>query len=295
MMDTVFDLIISQYMSMTKTEKKIADYVLANSETIQYSAIATFARDCGVGEASVFRFCQRLGMGGYNEFKLAIARSLIARGIGTGLDRTNPNAMNAIALGKVNSDDTFPDLCKKLLNTQISALNQTIELAAESSYAQAAERLAQSERIFCFGQGNSLVMAMIAWSKFISISPKFIITEDSHLQITYASLMNKNDTLLFFSYSGATRDMIETFRTVKESGARIILVTRYQDSPGARLADTVLLCGSNEGPLQIGSMAAKAAQLLVIDILFNKYWLMNENENEIMLEKSASGIAKKLI
>lgn len=295
MMDTVFDLIISQYMSMTKTEKKIADYVLANSETIQYSAIATFARDCGVGEASVFRFCQRLGMGGYNEFKLAIARSLIARGIGTGLDRTNPNAMNAIALGKVNSDDTFPDLCKKLLNTQISALNQTIELAAESSYAQAAERLAQSERVFCFGQGNSLVMAMIAWSKFISISPKFIITEDSHLQITYASLMNKNDTLLFFSYSGATRDMIETFRTVKESGARIILVTRYQDSPGARLADTVLLCGSNEGPLQIGSMAAKAAQLLVIDILFNKYWLMNENENEIMLEKSASGIAKKLI
>ena len=295
MMVNIFDSIMSHYTTMTKTEKKIADYVLANSENIQYSAIATFARDCGVGEASVFRFCQRMGMGGYNEFKLAIARSLIAQGISNANSRANPSSMNAIALGKVSSEDTFPDLCRKLLNTQISALNQTIELADESSYAKAADQLAQSERVFCFGQGNSLVMAMIAWSKFISISPKFIIAEDSHLQITYASLMNRNDVLLFFSYSGATRDMIETFRTVKESGAKIILVTRYQDSPGARLADTVLLCGSNEGPLQIGSMAAKAAQLLVIDILFNKYWLMNEKENEMMLEKSASGIAKKLI
>ena len=286
----VFDTLISKYSSMTKTEKKIADYVLAHAVEIQYSAIASFARDCGVGEASVFRFCKLMDLGGYNEFKLAIARALSKQEQASDHVPDQP-----IAMGKVTKADPFSDLCKKLMNTQISALAQTIELADEAAYTQAANQLIQSRRVFCFGQGNSLVMAMVAWSKFISVSANFIFVEDSHLQITCTSLLDKNDTLLFFSYSGATRDMLETFKLAKDNGVTIILVTHYPDSPGARLADTVLLCGSNEGPLQVGSMAAKAAQLIVIDILFNKFWLMNEPENVANLEKSASSIAKKLI
>ena len=289
-MDNVFDTLISKYSSMTKTEKKIADYVLAHSVEIQYSAIASFAKDCGVGEASVFRFCKLMDLGGYNEFKLAIARALSKQ------ESTSDNSTDLpMALGKVTNEDPFSDLCKKLLNTQISALTQTIELADEASYTRAAQQLSQSRRVLCFGQGNSLVMAMVAWSRFISISPNFIFVEDSHLQITSTSLLDKNDTLLFFSYSGATRDMLEIFKLAKDNGVTIILVTHYPDSPGARLADTVLLCGSNEGPLQVGSMAAKAAQLIVIDILFNKFWLLNESLHAMNLEKSASSIAKKLI
>jgi DNA-binding MurR/RpiR family transcriptional regulator len=289
-MDNVFDTLISKYSSMTKTEKKIADFVLAHSVEIQYSAIASFAKDCGVGEASVFRFCKLMDLGGYNEFKLSIARALSKQ------ENATDNAIDLpMALGKVTHQDQFSDLCKKLMNTQISALTQTIELADEASYSRAVQQISQSRRVLCVGQGHSLVMAMVAWSRFISISPNFIFVEDSHLQITCTSLLDKNDTLLFFSYSGATRDMLEIFKLAKDNGVTIILVTHYPDSPGARLADTVLLCGSNEGPLQVGSMAAKAAQLIVIDILFNKYWLLNDAENEKSLEKSASSIAKKLI
>lgn len=290
MNDNIFNTIMTLYSSMTKTEQKIADYVLANSVVIQYSAIATFAKGCGVGEASVFRFCKLLGMSGYNEFKLAIARSLIKN------ETANPaDGESAVVLGKVTSDDNFPDLCRKLLNTQISALNQTVELADELAYTQAAKQLKQSRRVVCFGQGNSLVMAMVAWSRFTSISPNFVFIEDSHLQVSYVSLLDQNDTLLFFSYSGSTRDMFETFRVAKEYGVKIILVTHFPDSPGARMADTILLCGSNEGPLQVGSIAARVAQLMIIDILFNKYWLLDEAGNEAQQDRSATSIAKKLI
>ncbi|MDE8692207.1 SIS domain-containing protein [Faecalibacterium sp. DFI.5.82] len=37
--------------------------------------------------------------------------------------------------------------------------------------------------------------------------------------------MGPEDVVLFISYSGATRDMLETLRTAKASGAKIILLT----------------------------------------------------------------------
>ena len=79
--------------------------------------------------------------------------------------------------------------------------------------------------------------------------------------------MNEADVVLFVSYSGATRDMMETLRTAKAVGAKIILLTHYEDSPGALLADVVLLCGAQESPLDSGSIPIKAAFLYVA-----KFW-----------------------
>ena len=48
------------------------------------------------------------------------------------------------------------------------------------------------------------------------------------------------------------------------------LVSRFPKSPGGQLADLVLQCGSNEGPLQVGSVSARMAQLFVLDLLFTE-------------------------
>ena len=53
-------------------------------------------------------------------------------------------------------------------------------------------------------------------------------------------------------------------------GIKVILVSRFPKSPGGQLADLVLQCGSNEGPLQVGSVSARMAQLFVLDLLFTE-------------------------
>lgn len=77
--------------------------------------------------------------------------------------------------------------------------------------------------------------------------------------------------ILFFSYSGATKDMLDVLRPARRRGAKIILVTHFAKSPAAAMADVTLLCGSKEGPLQSGSVAAKMGLLFIIDVLFNEY------------------------
>ncbi|MDD6090725.1 MAG: SIS domain-containing protein [Candidatus Limivicinus sp.] len=47
--------------------------------------------------------------------------------------------------------------------------------------------------------------------------------------------MSPGDAVLYFSYSGATRDIIDTLKLVRGRGAKPIVATRFPKSPGAEL------------------------------------------------------------
>lgn len=59
--------------------------------------------------------------------------------------------------------------------------------------------LSRSRRVYCFGQGGSMVMAMEAWSRFSTAAPNFIHICDSHMQASAIAMADSEDTILFFS------------------------------------------------------------------------------------------------
>jgi len=65
------------YPSLTKTEKKIADVVFDKGDEIIYNSITEFAEKCGVSETSIVRLCRKLGLSGYQEFKLILAKDVV--------------------------------------------------------------------------------------------------------------------------------------------------------------------------------------------------------------------------
>ena len=115
------------------------------------------------------------------------------------------------------------------------------------------------------------------------------------MQATAAALCQSEDVILFFSYSGSTRDMLDVLRPAKKGGASVILITRFYNSPAASLSDVVLLCGSTESPLQSGSIAAKIGQMFIIDYLFHAYCRENSEACEAAQEITAQATARKLL
>ena len=77
------------------------------------------------------------------------------------------------------------------------------------------------------------------------------------------SLADSEDAILFFSYSGSTRDMCDTLNIASQRNVPVILITHFPKSADAELATVVLQCGYNESPLQSGSVAAKVGQLFI--------------------------------
>ena len=277
--ENVFERISEEYYNLTASEKKVADFVQSRRGKSQTLSISQLAEQSNVAEATVSRFCRRLGYKGYNAFRLAIANSSAG-----GLKLLNPLS------GEVLDDDSFNDVCGKLYTSNTSVMAQTMELAREEDYTAAVDILAGAGKVLCMGQGGSMILAQEAAHLFSTIFGNFFAVTDSHSQMVYVVNAEENDVLLFFSYSGATRDMMELLGEARRRGVKTILITHFPNSPGAALADVVLLCGADESPLQLGSVGARIAQLYLLDILFSELCRRNLDQ----CRESRSHIAKAM-
>lgn len=280
---SIFTDISNCYYQFTASEKKITNYILSHQEEVQYLSISDLAEACGVGDATISRFCRKLNLPSYNAFRLAVATS----------EASESNDSDQMFFsGNFNPNDTIKDMAFKIMQAETAAIKQTSELIDFECYRKAADALSHADRVFCMGQGGSMIIAKEVWHLFSTSFPNYIFQEDTHLQTIVLSTASPRDVLLLFSYSGATRDTADLLALARERQVKTILVTRFLKSPGARCADIILQCGSNEGPLQIGSTVAKMVQLFVADILFNEVCLCNAERAKEYRENVAEALAK---
>ena len=265
----IFETISSQYFQLTNSEKKVADYVLRHRIDVQYMSISELAEECTVADATISRFCRRLGLTGYNAFKLELAKA--------SMTRDSHRADAAI----LQESSGFHAMCKKLLGENVAVLEQTIQLLDPRQVSRAVDLLRRSRRVVCMGQGSS------------TVSPKFLFVPDSHLQMNTLALMYPDELVLFFSYSGSTRDFQDLLEVARQRQVKVVLVSRFPKSPGGQLADVVLQCGADEGPLQAGSVNARMAQLFVLAVLFQEFCMRAPEETEQSREQIAEAVARK--
>lgn len=254
----IFAQLDNEYYQLTSAEKRVADYVVAHQRQTQYMSISELAENCNVAEATISRFCRRMGYKGYSAFKLAVANSVTGQ--------SGVSAMGDRGLDGGVWEGPF----QELLETDVEAIIQTGKLIRPGQIRQAAEMLLGANNVLCMGQGGSMIMAQEAAHLFGTIRPGFFAISDSHLQSIRCAQLSERDVVFYFSYSGATRDLSDVLKLARERQAGVILVTRFPKSPGAVYANVVLQCGSNESPTQLGTVAARVAQLFLLDVLFHE-------------------------
>ena len=276
-----WELLQQRQGQLTRSGHAVADYLLQHADEAQYLSISSLARECNVAEATVFRFCRALGFDGSHEMRIALAQAN-ATGTMSSQRELQPGA---------STETLFEHASARLF----TAINGTQNALSVEAVDEAARMLREAKQVFCFGQGGSMLLANDICARFASLSTKFRTSGDSHLQLLTASLMNEADVVLFVSYSGATRDMMETLRTAKAAGAKIILLTHYEDSPGASLADVVLRCGAQESPLDSGSIPIKVAVLYVGEVLVLRYILDSPEQANTAQELTSEVLTLKML
>ena len=271
----ILERIHASYYQLTAAERKVADYVLSQHTQVQFMSITQLADECGTAEATISRFCRSLKLKGFNAFKIELAR----------------HSVPAAAKTQTHSTDTPAGRCQEVGRQAVDAVNQTIELVQPQQVHRAVELFENAPRVMCIGSGGSMILASECAHMFSTVTGKFYSVSDSHMQLSAAATLESNSVILLFSYSGATTNGLQVLEVAKERGIKTILVTRFPKSPAAKLADIVLCCGSNEGPFQFGSVAAKIAQLVVVDVLFQEYYSRNREVCEKNIQSIASALS----
>ena len=271
----ILERIHASYYQLTATERRVADYVLAQPEQVKFMSITQLADECGTADATISRFCRSLKLKGFNAFKIELARHSTHTAAKTERHDTDTLAGRARQVGKQSAD----------------AITQTLELVDPQLVEQAVEMIESAGRCICIGSGGSVIMANTFAHLFSGVTGKFQAIADSHMQMCAVATMGKEDILILFSYSGATNAGLQLLELARERGIRSILITRFSKSPAASLADVVLRCGANESPFQSGSVAAKVAQLVVMDVLYQEYCHRNRESCEENIQRIAAALS----
>ena len=272
----ILERIRASYYQLTAAERKVADYVLTQHSQVQFMSITQLADECGTAETTVTRFCRSLKLKGFNAFKIELARHSVL-GVSS---RREPVSTDTLA-GRVQESGRLA----------IDAVHQTTELMDLNQIGRAVELIEQAPTVLCLGSGGSMIMACECAHLFSTVTGKFTTISDAHMQISAVATMDPKGVIILFSYSGATTGGIQILELARQRGIRTILVTRFQKSPAAKLSEVVLCCGSNESPFQFGSVPAKVAQLVVIDVFFQEYCLRNQESCNERVQYIASALS----
>ena len=276
--NNILEWIHANYFQLTTAEKKVADFVLAQPQQIQFMSITQLADECGAAEATISRFCRTLRLKGFNAFKIELAR----------------RSVSVPAQTQPSQDQRTPEGRRaEVVRLATDAVHQTLELTNHALVQQAVDLFEAAPHVMCIGSGGSMVMAQECAHLFSTVTGKFYAVSDSHSQMSATATMGCDDVIVLFSYSGATTNGMEVLRLAKSRNIRTVLITRFAKSPAAKLADVVLCCGSNEGPFQFGSVPARIAQLVVLDLVFQEYRSRNQAACEDNIRRIAAALSEK--
>lgn len=242
---------------LTNSEKKIANYVLANPEKVYNLSTYDLAKFSKTSPSSVVRFCQRMGFNGFQEFKIELVKNT-----------TKLENNEKIVYEDVTVDDSIKEVIDKIALENITSIKKTKKLLDSKEMEKAIKALEKAENIYIFGVGASGIVAMDLQYKLMRINRNAIFYLDSHTQISSSVHISKDDVAIGISYSGETLEVLKSVKKAKEEGATTISITKYGDNPIGNLADIKLYVGNIEKNLRLGAISSRIAQLTVIDMLF---------------------------
>jgi DNA-binding MurR/RpiR family transcriptional regulator len=239
------------------TTARLASWLLQQRQNIVDLPISRFARETGVTETTIVRFCKGIGYSGYRELRLALVQSVgVAKGLQLGAGESSPEP----------GDGSMLSLAKKLVAINTDVLTRTPQLLDEQSLEQAVEALLKGTEVYLVGFGSSTPIALDLYQRLLRLGIRATICSDPHILTVITTNLEPGAVLFGVTYSGQSRDLVDALKAVKGREATTIVLTSNAGAAAARLADILLISAVPEMAAR-ETVATRISQLAIVDVL----------------------------
>lgn len=249
---TLIRLIEDTRDSLRRSERKVAEYVLAHPEEVIHMRIVDLARKAEVSEPTVVRFCRAIGCEGFQGFKLALAQDVV-----------HTPSYQQFSLGE---HDSARDYTIKVFDATMETLERVRDSIDTDAIESAVAALTAARRVEFYGFGASSAVAMDAQHKFFRLQITSAAYSDPHLQAMSAMSLTPDDVVVAISQSGRTRALLDAMQLVREAGAQVIGLAPGA-TPVAQLCDLPIAIDAEEDTAQYAPLPSRIAHMAVIDVL----------------------------
>ncbi|MCM3756264.1 MurR/RpiR family transcriptional regulator [Sporosarcina aquimarina] len=246
----------SQMNRFSKTELRIAEYILNHAELIPTMTTKELAAKTDVSEASVVRFTKSVGIASFKAFKILMAQELA----------TTEEYITDFSI--TQKKDSPYELFQKVVHVNRGAIDLLLASIEKKELEKAVKAFQSAHRILFYGVGGSAIAAMDAQFKFSKLGYQVEYHADFHYMLSVIPFLSENDVFVAISMSGETKDVIELARFAKKQGATLIGITNLNKSPLSKESDIQLATPNVEKDFRVGSITSRMTQLTIIDSLY---------------------------
>ena len=234
----IIERIRASYPDLTKKQKAIANYLIANPEDICYITLAQLSQNTSACEVTLLRFCQKMGCASFlelkNEFrdytqtmiKLVSSAHYIAPELST---------------GSASEKEAF---LLEIFNEDVCSLSDYYSNICLDNIASIADTIRKSRRIYIFAHDLSKIMGQFLESRLKILYLNATLVDLGNLEETQFHLQNlaEEDLAILFSFPRYFFPIGNIARKISSIGIPILAITDSDTSPVAKYGDHLLLC-----------------------------------------------------
>lgn len=237
--------------SLSRTGTAIAGVLLDDPAAVIQMTVSDLAALSGTSVGSVVRFCQEIGLRGFQDLKLRIVAE-DARGDAHDLQHLEGSPAGIMA---------------SVFRSSARAITDAEKTVSVADFTAAAQAITQARAVLVVGVGTSAPLAQDAAYRFKSIGILAEAPTDALNQHIAAQLLTTADVCLAVSHTGQTRETLAAVGAAHQAGATTIAVTSFYRSPLTDICNHTLVAGSTETAYRVEAMASRFTHLAVLDAL----------------------------
>lgn len=250
MVSAVIAKIISMQQSLTVSENEIAQYVINNADTVVASTITTIARNTNTSEASINRFCKKIGFKGFNSFKVALAQE---------------NFYNSMRENESVPQDSF---VAAVSQDYRNMLINTTAMLDERQVMQAAESMQHANHIYLLSTSYTRYIAQELEYKLCTVGLYAKAVTDLGDARIFTGYVGRGDLVLVIAPTLLVRELYQAISECREKGCSIISVTSYDSPKLSSLIDYKFIISDKITTKNSVSISNNLMFLYVTDLLY---------------------------
>lgn len=230
----ILSVINDRKTSLSKSHKKIAEYILQNSEKAAYMTAAKLSKNAGVSEATVIRFAYELGFDGYPEFQKKLLE----------LAKTQLTALQRMELAYEKNDGA--DILSLTLKSDIGHIEKTLESNEKSQFEAAAKEISSAKKIYITGVRSAAALAEFAGFYLHLVFDNVRLIKTTGGDDLFEQIINvgEGDVVIGISFPRYSKNTIRALEYAGKNGAAVIGITDSRTSPVEKVSDITLIAES---------------------------------------------------
>ena len=241
--------------TFTKSERALADHIVRDADSVVMKTITELAGESdSFSTASKTRFCKKIGLSGYSELRLELAKEM-----------ATDNARRQIV---ADGENLVPGLVSTVVDASASAINDLKYVLSDDVIKKAVHEILSASSITLAGIGASALVAQDLRQKLLRLGIRSLFDADQDVVKVTLSSGRSKDLLIAISYSGTTRETLDAVNIAKENGMRVLAMTKKGDNPISEQADVTVPVSENEALLREGATLSRLQMLVAVDMIY---------------------------